>query len=286
MRVLPQNRAGINLYLGILLVNQGQQFRGGQTQGSLGQVLRNNVRRALVAVKQALQVGLNGAHLLMVHGQLAQQIGALNLRLEYVLLHPLANLVSRRCVLDHLVEHSLVLDEQGKSLLEVGKLKVVQLHRLHHVGANGIKLCFFRIGVPFCNLRPQSQFSRIGKLLRSADADIGEVAVRVACERLGAANAELLIGKGRIGQRRLLGGDHLRRARAMIGCGNAAVIGLRFPDQLRQWRCFLRPYRQRKGKGERGCAPCGSIHRNSPFSKSVGRIAQTWKFAYRTRRAI
>lgn len=101
-------------------------------------------------MEQALQMRLDRAHLLMVHSELVHQVRALDLGLEYV---PAAS-PHRPCTAPLRPESSgrdiLVLNEHGKGLLEIGKLEVVDLHRIRHVGPDAIKFCRFCIGVARC----------------------------------------------------------------------------------------------------------------------------------------
>src|SRR5580698_2279727 len=140
-------------------------------------------------------------HLLMVHGDLTHHLCAVHLRFEYILLHSLANLIVSSRILNQLVENGLVLAQDAECLLQVSKLEIVDLHSIGNADLDHIDFGLLCVSITISYLSTEPQFPWIGQFLRSADADVGKVAVGVSSKRLWAAYTELLVGELWIGQR-------------------------------------------------------------------------------------
>jgi hypothetical protein len=222
----------------------------------------------LIPVEQPLQMRLDLPHLLMVHGDLPHDLGAVHLRFEHILLHPLTDLIMSRSVLNELVEDSFVLTQDAEGLLQIGELEIVGLHRIGDARADHSNFRLRRVCVTVGHLSTKAQFPRIRQFLRSSNSDIGEVAVGIPRERFGAAHAELLIGDLRIRQRGHLW-DHLpRRACLMVCCGQLWIVRLCFGQKLGQ-RCgcacsrLLPKGGKRSGEHERGGHKRNHVHTDS-----------------------
>ena len=92
----------------------------------------------------------------------------------------------------------------------------------------------------FRRARAQIPFARKWNILRSAEADIGEIAIAVAGKGPWTSNAELLYRHLGFRKRGNLFGDIPRRLRAVIGSSNLRILLLCFLHQLTHRRgCFL-----------------------------------------------
>jgi hypothetical protein len=74
------------------------------------------------------------------------------------LLHPLADLIVGRSVLNELVKEGFVLPQDAKRLLQIGQLEIVGLHCIDDAGFRDFNLSLLGVGVAFGYCSPQAQF--------------------------------------------------------------------------------------------------------------------------------
>ena len=128
----------------------------------------------------------------MVHGDLAQQARAFELRFENILLIALSHAIARLCDLFDLFQQLAVAFENPERLLEVGKPEIGRLQLLEHSAPDRLQVVAGGGRVALGHFASEPQFARVGQVLRDAKADIGEIAVRESSKRARAAHIELL----------------------------------------------------------------------------------------------
>src|SRR5882762_4062713 len=171
----------------------------------------------------------------MMHGDFSKQLGFLQLRLENVLLRSHARAVAGVSGLFHLPEQLAVFFEDSECFGEIRELEICTLDFSEDGAANGLDLLLRNICVAFRNLTLQTQLTRVRKVLRNAEAEIGKVAVGVTREWARTANADVLQIELRVGQRRDLCWNLLRRLPSLPRRFNLRIVLLRFREQLREW---------------------------------------------------
>ena len=132
---------------------------------------------------------------------------------------PLAGTVASVGGLLHLLQKLAIAFEDSQRFREIRQLEVNCLNLRQDRPANGLDQLLGPIGFARGDLAAQPQLSGVGDILRKAQPDVREVAVRVSRKRPRAANAELLNLELWIGQCRDLRGN-------LPGCFPALPRGL------------------------------------------------------------
>src|SRR6266699_1603204 len=138
----------------------------------------------------------------MMHGDFANQLRFLQLRLKDVLLCSQAGTVAGVGGLFHLLEQLAVLFEDRECFGEVRELEIRALQLSEDGAAHGLDLLLRNIRFASRNLTLQSQLAWVRNVLRDPEAEIGKVAVGVAGKGAWAADADMLQIELRVGQRR------------------------------------------------------------------------------------
>jgi hypothetical protein len=94
---------------------------------------------------------------LMVHRDLFHDFGSVHLSLQDILLHPLADLIMDRGILNELVENGLVLPQDAKRLLQIGQLEIVGLYRVGNAGLRDFNFGLFRVSIAFGYCLPRNR---------------------------------------------------------------------------------------------------------------------------------
>jgi hypothetical protein len=165
LRVLPPNGTRIDLDLGVVLPDHRKKFIGSALERRSDQVFRNDVGRSLVPAEQPFEMSLRLPHPLMVHRDLFHDLRPVHLRLQDILLHPLADLIVGRGILNELVKNRLVLPQDAKRLLQIGQLEIVGFHRIGNAGLRNFDFSLLRAGVAFGDVPTRPQLSWIGQFL-------------------------------------------------------------------------------------------------------------------------
>src|SRR6266699_2614017 len=111
----------------------------------------------------------------------------------------------------NLLEQLSVAFKDPQSLREIRKLKIIRLDRSDHREPRGHILLLHHVCISLRHLPSEAQFSRIWKILRDAETEVREVAVRIPRERPRTSDVDLLRRELRIGKRRDLRRNLLRR---------------------------------------------------------------------------
>ena len=170
----------------------------------------------------------------MVHGDFAQEFGALELGLQQVLLVAHSGAVARVGSFLNLLEQLPVAFEDVQCFREIGELEICRFDLATDGTPNRFVLLLTNVCVSFRNFALQSQFSRIGNILRDAETDVREVAVRISGKRSRTADADMLQRELRIGKRRDLRRHLLRRFPSLPRRLNLRIVFVGFLHQGRQ----------------------------------------------------
>src|SRR5713226_4018106 len=164
----------------------------------------------------------------MMHGDFANQLRFLQLRLKDVLLCSQAGTVAGVGGLFHLLEQLAVLFKDGECFGKIRELEIDALELSEDGTAHGFGLLPRNIRFAFRNFALKAQLAWVWNVLRDAEAEIGKVTVGVAGEGARAAHAEMLQIKLRVGQRRDLCWNLFRRLPALSRRFNLRIVLLRF----------------------------------------------------------
>src|SRR5947209_10607101 len=110
--------------------------------------------------------------------------------------------------------------------MEISRLQGFDFVLQHDVN---VRLYGIRIAIRHC--APQLEFSWIRKLLRSAQANVRKIAIRVARKWAGTAHTELLKRELRVWRRRHFRSTKCRGLRCGLGNANCRIIPLSFLDE-------------------------------------------------------
>src|SRR6266436_3711199 len=128
----------------------------------------------------------------MVHGNLLQNLGVLQLSLKNILLVPLPDPVARFRDLLNLAQDLVVVLQNWQGLLKVSELKIHEFQCLDCLTPHPVRLIVDRVSFALRNLGSETTLAWIWKLLRCPDAHVSKVAIGKPCERSWTSNAELL----------------------------------------------------------------------------------------------
>src|SRR5437867_13451755 len=137
-----------------------------------------------------------------MHGDFANQLRLLQLRLEDGLLRSHARAVAGVGGLFHLLEQLAVLFEDRECFGKIRELEIDALELSEDGTAHGFDLLPRNIRVAFRNFTLQAQLAWVWNVLRDAEAEVGKVAVGVAGKGAWAADTDVLQIELRVGNRK------------------------------------------------------------------------------------
>src|SRR5882672_761340 len=134
------------------------------------------------------------------------------------------------CVRGHfnLLEQLPVTFKNPQSLGEIGKPKIDRLDSGLHRTERGLILLLHDVSIALRHFPSQPQFSWIRKILRDAEPEVREIAIRIPGKRPRTSHIDLLRCELRIWKRRDLGRNLLRGFPTVPRRLNLRIVLLRF----------------------------------------------------------